>query len=78
MQISIKIHLDIIKIFDYDLEKKIRGMGNIKRIICYAQLKNQNNDGLLNFIFDTGAHTSLIPKDWWKDTEILYLKPEDC
>jgi len=65
--------MDIIKIFDYDLEKKIRGMGEIRRIICYAQLKNQKNDGFLNFIFDTGAHTSLIPKDWWKGTEIDIL-----
>ena len=52
--------MDIIKIFDYDLEKKIQGMGEIKRILCYAQLKDQKNDGFLNFIFDTGVHTTLI------------------
>jgi len=65
--------MDVVKIYDYELEKKIKGMGEIKRIICYAQLKNSDDGAFMNFIFDTGAHTTLIPKDWWKDTDIEIL-----
>ena len=73
VQISIRINMDIKKIFDYELERKIKGMSEIKRIICYAQLKDHEDEGYMNFIFDTGAHTTLIPKDWWKDTDVEIL-----
>ena len=72
-RISTKIKIDVVTIHDYALETQVKGMGEIKRLICYGHIKKQEEESMMNFIFDTGAHTTLIPRDWWigKDVEII-------
>ncbi|MFQ6062629.1 MAG: hypothetical protein ACE5J9_05585 [Methanosarcinales archaeon] len=67
---SSKINLSFLNLKDKELNKKAPSLGDIVRLVCKVKFKTSTGwTKMHNALFDTGAHTSLIPLSIWQNIE---------